>query len=95
MWNEGWMEWNLNPRTGQSMSYIQAPYGPLPANVFFQVPKELFFADSRYYCCTGKAESNYNIAIAESNAQYAMALARYNCCWSSMPNYQGGNSGGC
>ena len=36
------MSWNLNPRTGQSMSPITDPFGnQIAANVFAMLPEEL------------------------------------------------------
>ncbi len=75
MWDYQAMQWNLNPRTLQSMSMIQTPYGQLPANVFLAVPKELFFANSDFYCCQGRAAVNYNCCQSRIRADYAQALA--------------------
>lgn len=82
MWNYNWMEWGLNPRTGQSMNLIQTPYGLLPANVFMQVPKELFFMNSSEYCCKGRGQANYQQAMYDNSTSYYQAIANLNpvCC---------------
>lgn len=77
------LDWNINPRTGQSMSIIEGPYGSIAANVFFSIPKDFYFMNSSYYCCTSSAQSNYVEAMCSIEQRLAAEQARFNCCWNS------------
>lgn len=94
MWDYQWMEWGLNPRTGQSMNMIQGPYGQIPANIFMQIPKDLYFMNSKEYCCKGNANTNYQQALANSTIDYYNALAKLYPCCTVIPNTSW-TSGGC
>lgn len=75
------LDWNINPKTGQSMSMIQGPYGSMAANVFLNMPKDLFFMNSDEYCCILSAETTYNNTMAMVEQNLAKARNAYSCCW--------------
>ena len=73
-------DWNLNPRTGQSMSYITDPYGnSMPANVFLEVPKDLYFSNSRNYCCHLKQNQKI-VPVNYLPKDAFFSNSRYYCC---------------
>lgn len=91
------MSWNLNPRTGQSMSCIIDPFGnQIPANVFSKLPKQLYTAGlSDYMCCISSSEALYNERMAMITSREAQMMADvYSCCWTNS-GYRGGRNGGC
>lgn len=75
------LDWNINPRTGQSMSMIQGPYGSMAANVFLNMPKDMFFMNSDEYCCMLSAETTYTNRMAVIEQNLAKARNAYSCCW--------------
>ena len=91
------MSWNLNPRTGQSMSPITDPFGnQIAANVFGMLPEELYAAGlSGYKCCIANSEALYNERMAMATSREAQMRAdAYSCCWTNS-GYRGGRNGGC
>ena len=74
-------DWNLNPRTGESMSCITDPRGnSIPANVFSQVPKNLYFSDSNYYCCVNSRAVKYDHPVNYLPKDAFFSNSRYCCC---------------
>lgn len=75
------LDWNINPRTGQSMNTIISPYGTeISANVFLSMPKDLFFLNSQEYCCKGTSSTNYTVTMLENNTKYNNDLASLRPC---------------
>lgn len=75
------LDWNINPRTGQSMNMIQGPYGSIAANIFLSMPKEMFFMNSDEYCCNASAQVNYVNTMAMMEQNLTKARNAYSCCW--------------
>ena len=73
-------EWNLNPRTGESMSTITDPFGnKIAANSFLSIPKDYYFANSRNYCCKLKQEQKIE-PVNYLPKEAFFSNSRYYCC---------------
>ena len=75
------VNWNINPVSGQSMSLITDPRGNAsPANVFSQVPKNLYFSDSDYYCCVNSRRIKFDHPVNYQPKEAFFSNSRYCCC---------------